>query len=416
MSLLTTLGSWFRFGGFSTGDRTGTQISQPATALIDNTRAAGPDGALQISAVWACVQLISSVIASLPLFVYEEKGKGLRDLARGTSLWMLLHDSPNSRMTPLEFWMAMLLNLLLRGNAYARIERGANGEAYSLWPMSADQVELAVLADGTSVYQYRIGSDIAILAAENVLHLKGLGNGTIGLSRLDYMRATVDEAANGQTAANRLFANGGKPTGVLMIDQVLNADQRARLRANFEELATGATSRLFVLEANMKYQQVNLSPADMQLLTTRQFTVEEICRWFGVPPVMVGHANVTTWGSGVEQILDGFYKTVIGPALVNLGQAIRKRVLTSSQRVRYNVEFSADALLRANQKDRADIYAKQVQNGLKTRNEVRQLENDPPIEGGDTLTAQSNLVPLDKLGQVNPTGGQDAGTQDPIAQ
>lgn len=416
MSLLSTFGSWFRFGGFSTGDRTGTQISQPITALIDNTRSPGPDGALQISAVWACVQLISSIIASLPLFVYTEKGNGLRDLARDSTLWALLHDSPNSRMTPFEFWTAMLLNLLLRGNAYARIERGANGEAYALWPMSADQIELTVLSDGTSVYQYRIGSDIAILAAENVLHLKGLGNGTIGLSRLDYMRATVDEAANGQTAANRLFSNGGKPTGVLMIDQVLNETQRARLRANFEELATGSASRLFVLEANMKYQQVNLSPADMQLLTTRQFTVEEICRWFGVPPVMIGHANVTTWGSGVEQILDGFYKTVIGPALVNLVQALRKRVLTSGQRARNSVEFSADALLRANLKDRADIYAKQVQNGLKTRNEVRQLENDPPIAGGDTLTAQSNLVPLDLLGQVKPTGGQNVGTQDPVAQ
>jgi len=164
----------------------------------------------------------------------------------------------------------------------------------------------------------------------------------------------------------------------------------------------------------MKYQQVNLSPNDLQLLATRQFTVEEICRWFGVPPVMVGHANVTTWGSGVEQILDGFHKLTIRPAIVSFEQALRKRVLTANQRAQYSVEFSIDALLRSNIKDRFEVYSKAVQNGLKTRNECRQLENDPPIPGGDQLTAQTNLVPLDKLGQVTP--GASNGTQDPIAQ
>lgn len=399
MSLLTTLAGWFRFGGFALADRKGTQVAAPTAALVGGTRVISPDSALQISTVWGCVNILVGVLASLPLFVYADMGQGRRVLARDTGLWALLHDSPNWRMTPAEFWGAMLLNLLLRGNAYARIERGANGEAFALWPMSADQVEIRILDDGAVVYLYRLDSDLAVLAAENVLHLKGLGNGTVGLSRLDYMRATVDEAANAQTAANRLFANGGKPTGVLMIDQVFNKAERDRVKANFEEMATGSASRLFVLEANMKYQQINLSPADMELLTTRQFSVEEVCRWFGVPPVMVGHANVTTWGSGVEQILEGFYKVTVAPAVVSIQQAIAKRVLTAGQRARYTVEFSIDALLRANLKDRAAIYATQVQNGLKTRNEVRQLENDPPITGGDELTVQVNLVPIDKLGQ-----------------
>lgn len=410
------IAGWFRFGGFALADRSGTQVGAPATALVDGTRAVGADSALQISAVWACVQTLAGIIASLPLFVYQERGKGLRDLARDSNLWALLHDSPNARMTPVEFWTAMLLNLLLRGNAYARIERSANGEAYALWPMSADQVEQQVLADGSVIYLYRIGNDVAVLASDNVLHLKGMGNGTIGLSRLDYMRASVDEAANAQTAANRVFANGGKPTGVLMIDQVLTPEQRAHVKANFEEIATASTSRLFVLEANMKYQQVSLSPNDMQLLTTRQFGVEEICRWFGVPPVMVGHANVTAWGTGIEQIIDGFFKVTVRPALVNIEQALKKRVLTSGQRARFTVEWNFDGLLRSNIKDRFTVYAQAVQNGLKTRNECRQLENDPPIVGGDELTAQSNLLPLDKLGTVTTTGASNADTQNPVAQ
>lgn len=412
---LAWIAGWFRFSGFALADRSGKQVDAPVNALVDDTRAAVPDSALQISAVWACVQTLSGIIASLPLFVYQERGNGMRDLARDSSLWGLLHDSPNARMTPVEFWTAMLLNLLLRGNAYARIERSSNGEAFALWPMSADQVEQRVLPDGSVVYLYRIDNDVAVLASDSVLHLKGMGNGTIGLSRLDYMRASVDEAANAQTAANRVFANGGKPTGVLMIDQVLTPEQRARVKANFEEIATTSTSRLFVLEANMKYQQVSLSPNDMQLLTTRQFGVEEICRWFGVPPVMVGHANVTAWGTGIEQIIDGFFKVTVRPALVNIEQAMKKRVLTSAQRVRYTVEWNFDGLLRSNIKDRFEVYAKAVQNGLKTRNECRQLENDPPIAGGDELTAQSNLLPLDKLGTVKP-GASNAGTQNPVAQ
>jgi HK97 family phage portal protein len=228
------------------------------------------------------------------------------------------------------------------------------------------------------------------------------------------MKATAAEVANSQTAANKLFANGGKPTGILMLDRVLNEDQRKAVQKNFAEMATGTTSRLYVLEASMKYEQINLTPEDMQLLTTRQFGVEECCRWFGVPPVLVGHTNVTAWGSGIDSLIEGFYKFTVRPALVNLEQSLRKRVMNAAQRSRYTIEFSFDALLRASLKDRMEIYAKASQNGIKTRNECRQLENDPPLPGGDVLTAQSNLVPLDMLGKIKPTGGS-SGTQDAIA-
>jgi HK97 family phage portal protein len=313
----------------------------------------------------------------------------------------------------------MMMNHDLRGNAYARIERDARtGEALALWPMPADQVEPIVLPDGAMVYSYRLQSDVAILAADNVLHLKGLGNGTVGLAKLEFMRATTDEAAKAQTSASRIFGNGGKPTGVLMIDKVLKPDQRLALQERFGEMATGNIGRLYVLEADMKYQQLSLSPEDQQLLETRRFTVEEICRWFDVPPVLVHHSNVTTWGTGVEQIIDGFYKFTVRPMLVSIEQAVRKRVMTAQQRSRMSVEFSLDALLRGNAKDRAELHAKNVQNGLWTRNEVRQVENLPPdpSPAANVLTAQSNLVPLDKLGMTQPTGGQDAPAQEPVAQ
>lgn len=413
-SLISSFLGWFGWGG-ALGQRSGKQASGPSGSLIEGAIALGADGALQISTVWACVWLLANVIASLPLFVYSQ-AEGKRDLARGTLLWQILHDSPNSRMTPVEFWAAMLLNLLLRGNAYARIERTSSGEAVALWPMAADQVEMRVLPDGSSIYLYRIDSDVAVLAESSVLHIKEIGNGVIGLARLDYMRATTTEVSNAQAAASKLFANGGKPSGILMVDKLLNKEQRNAIKANFIEMAEGGTSRLHVLEANMKYEQINLSPQDQQLLETRRFGIEEICRWFGVPPVLVAHSNVTTWGSGIEQLIDGFYKFTIRPVLVRIEQAIAKRVLTPAQRASATVEFSFDALLRASLKDRMEVYAKAVQNGLKTRNECRQLENDPPIAGADDLTAQSNLVPLPMLGRIVKPGGGNAAQENPVAQ
>lgn len=413
-NLINTVRGWFGLAG-AMGEHAGQQIPLPGAMLVADVANIGPDGALQISSVWACIERRATTIASLPFFAYQQLANGQKELARLSRLYALLHESPNARMTPFEFWRAMMMNHDLRGNAYARIDRDASGEAYALWPMPADQVETHVLDDGAMVYLYRIDGDIAVLAEQNVLHLKNLGNGTVGLAKLEFMRATTDEAAKAQTSASKMFGNGGKPTGVLMVDSVLKKEQREQVQERFAEMAVGGTSRLYVLEANMKYQQLSLSPEDQQVLQTRQFTVEEICRWFDVPPVLVHHSNVTTWGSGIEQIVDGFYKLTIRPMLVSIEQAVRKRVMTPRQRATMGVEFNLDALLRGSMKDRMEVYAKAVQNGLKTRNECRQLENDPPMTDADELTAQSNLMPLRLLGTTM-NGGGNADHKDPIAQ
>ncbi|WPG35141.1 phage portal protein [Variovorax sp. EBFNA2] len=416
-SLASFIG-WFGWGSGALAERIGQQQLQPATAIVPNQPSQGVDSALQISTVWACIDRRATLIASLPFFAYDQTN-GQKTLARSSRLFGLLHESPNGRMTPFEFWRAMMMNHDLRGNAYARVDRDERtGEAISLWPMPADQVEVRVLDDGTMVYAYRLGDDLAVLAESSVLHLKNLGNGTMGLSKLEFMRASMNEAVSAQGAATTWFANGGKPTGVLMIDRLLTKEQRATLKVNFADLADGSTSRLKVLEADMKYAQVSMTPEQQQLLETRKYGVEELCRWYDTPPVLVHHANVTAWGTGIEQIFDGFYKLTIRPMAVNIEQAVRKRVMTPAQRARMAIEFNLDALLRGNAKDRAEIAAKKVQNGLATRNEMRQLENEQPLPGGDVLTVQANLLPIALLGKVKPTisGGTDASSQDPQAQ
>lgn len=411
---LSSIYGLFRFGGSALSQSSGVQDGRPSQALVDDVQPTGVDAAMQISAVWRAVEILAKSIATMPMMVYENIN-GNRRLVRDSSLWYLLHESPNSRMTPVEFWTAIVINWKLRGNAYARIDRDQRGEAIALWPMPADQVEYRIMPDGFDVYVYRIGNDVAILSAENVLHIKEMGNGNVGLSRLEFMRANLAESGNAQRAANKLFASGGKPTGVLMIDSVIGDEQRKQLKESFAEMASGTTGRLFVLEANMKYQQINLSPEDMQLLETRQFAIQEIGRWFGVPAILLNQTEgTTTLGSSSADIIDTFYKLTLRPDVTAIEQAVRKRVMTAGQRSRYTIEYNMDALLRASLKDRTEIYAKQVQNGIKNRNECRQLENDDPFPGGEIYTVQSNLLPVEMLGKVKPSGATN-GTQDTIA-
>jgi HK97 family phage portal protein len=406
MKFFSSMRSWLGGGG-AIAESPGTQNSLPGHSLNSDTQSVGVDGALQISTVWACVERRAGAVASMPCFVYNRQSNGEKILARTDRLYQLLHDQPNNRMTPFEFWRALMLNYDLRGNGYARIDRDEKGDALALWPMPTDQVEQKILDDGAVVYVYRFGNNVAVLAAANVLHLKNLGNGTIGLSKLEFMRATLDEQAKAQKDASKMFGAAGKPAGVLTIDKVLNDKQRENAKRSFADMTVSPESRIHLLEADMKFQQLTMSPAEQQLLETRHYGVEEICRWFDVPPVLVHHANVTSWGSGIAEIREGWCIFSIGPLVENIQQAVRRCVLSSRQRASMTVEFSLDALLRASPQTRADINAKAVQNGWLTRAEVRQLEGLPPRAEADVLTAQSNLVPLHMLGRVKPAAGGD---------
>ena len=395
-------------------DRTGRQATLPTNYPDqDLPRLQGPDAALQVDTVWSCVDRRATTVASLPFFVYERDRDGHKTLARTSRLYQVLHESPNQRMTPFDFWRALVASHDLRGNAYARIDRDPRtDEAVALWPMNSDQTTPVVLDDGSMVFEYRIGNDVLVLGAASVLHLRGLGNGTVGLSKLEFMAGSVTEASRAQSQATSVFGKSGKPTGVLMIDRVLNETQRDQMHKKFAEMATGSASRLYLLEASMKYEQLSMSPEQQQLLETRRFSVESLCRWMDVPPVLVHHADGVTY-NGAEQVIDAWHKLTVRPLLVSIEQAVRKQVMTPAQRARLTCEFSHDALLRGSLKDRLEAYSKAVQNGLKTRNECRQLENDPPLEGGNDLTAQSNLVPLHMLGAVQSTG---APAPEPVAQ
>lgn len=406
-----------RFLGFGQSaaltNRYGRQIGTPNVVLVDDLQNVSVDGAMQIATVWRAVEIIAKTIATLPIMVYSNNN-GQREVARGEMLWDLLHNRPNSRQTPVEFWIAMLLNLLLRGNAYAEIRRNARGNAVALIVLPADQVEMEVKEGGDDVYHYTDGIKKRPISAENILHIKEMTGGHVGMSRLEYMRASLSEHVNTQRAANTLFARGGRTTGILSPAGAINDKQWGQLQERINELVVG-NKTIQVLPGDMKFNQINLTPQDIQLLTTRQFTVQEIGRWFGVPAILLNQTEgTTTLGSSSGEIIANFEKTTLGPLATTIEQAIRHRVMTPQERSRLDVEFNLDALLRASLKDRMEIYAKAVQNGIYNRNESRQYENMPPYTGGEIYTAQSNLLPIDKLGTQ--TTQTDAVPEQPTRQ
>lgn len=365
-----------------------------------------PDAAMQISAVYACARLLSGVVSSLPLMVYRNDD-GRRRLERGSQTWQVLHEQPNEVMTAADFWSAMVLQWALRGNAYAQIIRDPSGEVLSLWPLSADQMTVYLNREtGKLVYHYLKDGQYTDLTRQDVLHIKDIGTGVVGFSKLEFMSGTMAEADKTQRYATATAEQFGRASGVLTVDHIIKKpEDRDKLRQSLFDFRNGSAGKLAVLEADMKFQQVSLTPEQSQLLETRKYGVEEICRWFGVPPVMIGASGATTWGSGIEQIIAGFHKFTLNPLLNCIEQAIESRVFTDRQKVTMTAEFSLDALLRGDTAARYSAFATAVQNGFMTRNEVRQLENNEPMEGGDVLTAQTNLAPLSKLGEVPAMGG-----------
>ena len=397
---------WTFGRGNATEQNAGTQLITPTTAAHDDTPNVGIDSALQVSTVWACVTLLVETISSLPMDVFTDNSDGERDSLKGDRIHTVLSKSPNRRQTFQEFWEQMLLNFFLRGNAYAKIERAPNGEVLALWPLSSDQIEVILADDGLIMYCYTYEQKTIIYLEQDILHIRGMGNGVVGLSPLDYMRSSVGLAINAQNHTNKTFKKSARRPGILMSDAVLTADQRKALKENFSGITSGDSRELYVLEAQFKFEPLGMSPADIQLLETRQFAVQDLARWFGVPSVLINDtAQTTSLGSSVQQIVDGFYRLKLRPQVERIEQAIIKRVLTPRQRAQgVTVEFNLDALLRSSLKDRMDIYAKGVQNGIYNRNEPRKRENLPAYDGGDVFTAQVNLAPVEMLGKMQSTG------------
>lgn len=403
MSIFYEFGSW-AMGGLKR--LLGIQYSHPSYA----EEAAAPvtfDTAMQLSAVWACVKLLSETPASLPLNFYRKTENG-RVKDDEHDLAVLFAGKVNRYQNRVEFWESVFLNLLVHGNAYCQIERRGK-QIISLMPLMSAQVETRLMSDGSVTYQYENDTNgVTVFSDKSIWHLKLMGNSIVGLSPLAYQRNTLGIAIAAEKAVSNIYKNGAKPSGVLKLDRLLTKQQRDEVREAFGTLTTGSNNRLMVLEKGTDFQAISLSPQDIELLSSRKFQISEICRWYGVPSVMVNDNNGTSvWGSGIEQIVQGFYKLTLRPLLEKVEASMMVNLMSDYDRINMEVEFDFNALLRSDLKTMFESYKSAVNGSLMTPNEARKELNLQPVEAGDKLFLQGAMVPIDQLGQEN-------GNQTPI--
>ena len=359
--------------------------------------------ALSLPSVWACVNLIAGSIASLPVQVYRDRPDGEREVNKGHNLYRLLHDRPNYDQTALDFWEFMAASLELWGNAYAVIER-SDDRITSLVPVNPALMAVRRLPNGSIEYRWSEDGKDNRHTDATMFHIRGFGGNPLGgMSTLHFGRQAFGLAQAAGRSASTTFANGMRPSGVLKFTDWLKPDQRDLAENVMAQKLAGAANagRLMVLEGGVEFSPLTMKPEDAQMLETQRYTVEEVCRFFGVPPHMVGHTEKSTsWGSGIEQQTLGFVKFTLRRRVKRIEQAIMQQLLTDRDRSRgLSVEFNFEGLLRGDSAGRASFYQTMTSIGAMTINEVRALENLPRVDGGDVPRMQMQNVPITEADQ-----------------
>lgn len=385
----------------------GLQDPRLAAALgyepTDSGERMGIDGALALDTVWACIRLISQTVATLPFHLFEDVGPGRSQIARKHWAYPIIHDRPNLDMTAVDFWTSMAACELLWGNAYARKLRGSLGQVVGLFPMRPACMEVRVDPQGVKSFIYTVDGRKEEILEDDILHIKGFSiDGMTGMSPIALARQTLGNTRAAEKIEGSLYRNGMRPFGFFKAPQRVPDAQRAEAKQAVASYSGSMNAgKSFLLEGGWDYQVVSIPPQDAQLLESRYFHVEQLCRWYGVPPVLIGHTSrSSTQAPGMEQQMLFFYQTCLRSHLTRIERAVSTQLLSSDEQKAYYAEFNIEGLLRADTAARNAAYATLAQNGLRSRNELRALDNMPPVEGGDDLTVQSNLIPLNKLGEI----------------
>ena len=368
------------------------------------------DTALKISTAWACVTLLSETIASLPLVIYRLRQDSGRERARNHPLYGLLHDQPNGFQTAAEFREMMTGHVLLRGNAYAQIVPGARGAVDQLLPIHPDRVKVEKLPNGR--FRYNIQQDDNTKRPynqEDILHLKGPSkDGITGMSVIEYAVESMGMALAAERFGARFFRNDSRPGGALTSPGKLSKEAAQRLKSSWEAAHTGGNQhRVAVLEEGLTWQQIGISPDQAQFLQTREFQAEDICRWFRVPPHMVGlTSKATSWGSGIEQMSMGFVTYTLLPWLTRWTQTITRDLILAPRT--YFPEFIVEGLLRGDTNSRYSAYAIARQWGWMSVNEIRQKENMNAVDNGDVYLQPMNMEEAGETGDLIEGVGETA--------
>ena len=360
--------------------------------------------ALTLSTVWACTSLVSETIGTLPLHIYKKTANG-RERADDYQLSYILRNKPNTKSTSSVLWQSTVASMLLRGNGILK-KLTVGNKLVGLQFMPYDKLQIVLDFDGNAeFYEIRPRGTTVKIPTKDIVRIPNFTiDGSWGLSSITYGAKMFSNSLNSMESANKMLEKGLLQTIVFKTDKRVKSEQRDEFRKNLEKI-TGAMNagQSPLLEDGMTAESLSLNPKDAQLLESRAFSVEEICRWFRVDPSMIGHGNVVSnWGTGLEQKMIAFLTFTLRPILTKIEQTINNELIPLEDRGIYYAEFSIDGLLRADTSARADYYREMTGAGIMTRDEVRKLENLPPLGGNASkLMTNGATQPIDTLQGLN---------------
>ncbi|MDI9551700.1 MAG: phage portal protein [Bacteroidota bacterium] len=366
--------------------------------------------AMQMSAVYACVRVLSEAVASMPLHFYRYNDTGGKEKAIGHPLYTILHDEPNPEMTAFSFRETLMTHLLLYGNGYAQILRDRRGQVVGLYPLMPDRMLVDRNERGQIFYQYRRSVSDAytmkkdatvILMPEEMFHVPGLGfDGLVGYSPIAMAKQAIGMGLACEEYGASFYHNGAQPGGVLLHPGTVKNPERIRESWNAIYQGAGNAHKIAILEENMQYKPITINPQEAQFLETRKFQIEEIARIFRVPLHLVGDLDKSSYSNIEQQSLE-FVKYTLSPWIVRWEQAIHRSLLLPSEKQQYFARFNVEGLLRGDYQSRMNGYAVARQNGWMSTNDIRELENldrIPAERGGDLYLINGAMTKLEDAG------------------
>jgi len=381
------------------------ELAKVITGAVSNSgTTVNSETAMRLSAVYACVRVLSESVAQLPLVYYERKGDK-KDRAAGQKLYSLLHDAPNSFQTSFEWRETKMAHLCLKGRAYSFINRSVTGEILELLPMMPDKVELTQNKDYSLSYVFTDADNKKIaLRQDQVFRLTGMSfDGVNGISPIAYQRESLGISLATDQHTARSFKNGAKMSGILKHPATFKDKEVAkRVQESWDNRASGENAFLTpVLEDGMDWIPVSMSNKDAQYIESRKFNVEDIARIFRCPPHKIGHLERSTNNNIEHQGLE-FVTDSLMPWLVRWEQAITRDLLLPKQKTRFFAEFLVDAIMRGDSESRGKFYTALWTLGALNPNEIRAKENMNPRDdkGGNEYVKPLNM------------GGNDAQIQE----
>lgn len=356
------------------------------------------DKAMLLSTVYRCVELISSSVAMLPFEPYKVDSKGYKKKYTKHPSYHILNCEPNKRMTRYTFIKLMVTSMLLRGNSYAYIVRGGNGDVKELIYLPSEYV---TIKPPKYIYQpvnYNVaGFDFEVQANDMIHLLNYTYDGVTGISTLAFARETLKLASNSEEHASNFFSGGCNVGGILTVNSSLNSKQKHDIKDSWNKAfnTNGGTSNgLAVLEGNMQYQPISVNAKDAQLLETRQYNVIDICRFFNVSPIKAFDLSHSNYSSSESANLS-FLSETLQPILEKLELEFRRKLFLEHSNI--IVKFDISELLKTDKQSQAEYYQKMILNGVMTINECRKQLDLLPVEGGDVNIAPANMLSLKNM-------------------